>query len=105
MATNSFSQTIFPWLKANLGKGCLGILTGTDTKALRAAVEIIGLWAYDESDEALQAFGIVVRRMQPSAYFLAYHAIAHCADWSHRSQVWAKAGLPALTNPGRCAFE
>ena len=36
-------ETLLPWLKANLGKHCLGPLTGTDAKALAAAVQTIEL--------------------------------------------------------------
>ena len=97
-------ETVFPWLRANLGKNCLGALTGTDRKALEAAAQIISLYSYDEAPSVIEAFGIVVRRMQPSTQQLAYHAIAHVTDWSYRSRIWIAAGLPEFA-PVRCAFE
>jgi len=96
--------TVRKWLKANLGENCLGALTGTDAKALDAAVQIMALYSYDSHPSVIEAFGNVVRRMQPSTQRLAYHAIAHVTDWSYRSQVWVAAGLPEFA-PGRCVFE
>lgn len=40
------SVTVFPWLRDNLGKGCLGVLTNVDIRALRASAEIIELYSY-----------------------------------------------------------
>jgi hypothetical protein len=97
-------ETVFPWLRANLGKHCLAPLTGTDRKALEAAVQIISLYAYAEAPSVIEAFGIVVRRMQPSTQELAYHAIAHVTDWSYRSRIWVAAGLPEFA-PARCVYE
>jgi hypothetical protein len=98
------SVTIFPWLRSNLGRRCLAPLTGCDTRALRAAVEIIELYSYDPAPSVLEAFGAIVRRMQPSTQELAYHAIAHVMDWSNRSELWVKAGLPEF-GPQKCSFE
>ena len=97
-------ETIRPWLKANLGKHCTGALTGTDNRALDAAVQIINLYSYDPGPEVVEAFGLVVRRMQPSTQYLAYHAIAHVTDWSFRHELWVAAGLPEFA-VGRCAYE
>lgn len=98
------SETIRPWLKSNLGNHCLAALTSTDSQALAAAVQIIELYAYDESPSVIQAYGLVVRRMQPSTQHLAYHAIAHVMEWGDRSRIWVAAGLPEFA-PTRCAFE
>ena len=98
------SETIRPWLKTNLGAHCLGALTGTDAKALAAAVQIIELYAYCEAPAVIEAFGLIVRQMQPSTQHLAYHAIAHILDWPDRSRIWVAAGLPEFA-PTRCAFE
>lgn len=81
------------WLRANLGAGVLGALTGTDAKALAAAVHIVELFAYSPSDEILAAFAAVVRQMQPSTRFLAFHAVAKVMDWDDRERVWEGAGL------------
>lgn len=97
-------ETVYPWLRANLGKNCLAPLTSTDARALSAAVQIVELYAYCHSPEVARAFGDVVRCMQSSTREFAYHAIAHVMDWSDRSKIWSKAGLPAFT-PRRCAFE
>jgi hypothetical protein len=98
------SETVMPWLRSNLGPRCLAPLTGTDARALRAAVQIIELYAYDDAPSVLEAFGHIVRRMQPSTQELAYHAIAHVMDWSDRSRIWVKAGLPEF-GPVQCSFE
>jgi hypothetical protein len=97
------AETIFPWLQVNLGKQCLGVLTGTDYRALRAAVQIVGLMACDDHPSLYEAFGAVVGRMQPTARHLAYHAIAHALDWSDRSRIWRRIGLEVPTS--RCEHE
>lgn len=98
-------QDLRRWLKANLGQKCLAPLTGTDAKALDAAVHIIELWCYSESPELLQAFAIVVRAMQRSTQELAYHAIAKCSEWHYRERLWREAGLEPLERVRVCAFE
>lgn len=98
-------QSVRSWLKSNLGKSCLGVLTGTDSRALSAAVQIVELWCYHQTPEVERAFGLVVQAMQPSARQLAYHAIAHCADWRHRAELWEAAGLPRIEKPWLCSFE
>lgn len=80
--------TLLPWLWDNLGRAALAPLTGTDMRALRAAVQIIELYAYDRSTHALYAFGQVVLRMQPGQRYMAFHAIAHVMDWSDRADLW-----------------
>lgn len=98
--------TVLPWLRANLGKHCLGRLTGSDAKALAAAVQILALHAYDSDRTVLEAFAAVVRRMQPCSQELAYHAIAHTGNWNDRARIWGEAGLPEIIpHPARCAFE
>jgi hypothetical protein len=99
------STTISAWLKSNLGKSALAGQTGTDQKALLAAVQIIDLYSYDRDPSLLGAFGAVVRRMQPKQYFLAFHATAHVMDWSDRVSVWTQAGLPTDIKVPRCIFE
>jgi hypothetical protein len=97
-------QTILPWLKANLGPRCLAPLTGTDARALSAAVQIIELFSYHRAPEVLDAFRSVVVCLQPSVRELAYHGIAHVMDWSDRSTIWQAAGLAPI--PTRiCAYE
>jgi hypothetical protein len=97
------AQTIGPWLKAN-GMH-LGGLTGQDWPALKAAAEIMGLYAKcDQRAEThvLSAFAGVVMAMQPSMRHLAYHAIAHALDWHNRAELWHRAGLPRLEHIPRC---
>ena len=95
---------LLPWLRANLGNGCTAPLTGTDAKALTAAVHIIELYSYHRQQTVLEAFGRIVECMQPHTQSLAYHAIAHVMDWGDRAEVWTLAGLPEFV-PSRCAFE
>ncbi len=99
------SVTVLPWLRANLGKGCLAPLTSTDTRALRAAVQIIDLYAYNRHPNVLRAFAAIVLQMQESTRELAYHGIAHVMCWSNRAQLWQEAGLPPLSNIRHCEFE
>lgn len=105
MTPKPSAVTIVPWLKANLGRHALGGLTGTDHKALLAAVQIIELYSYDRDPSLLASFGAVVRRMQPSQFFLAFHSIAHVMDWSYRLAIWHEAGLPTDIRVPRCQFE
>ena len=98
------SQSIRPWLRANLGHRGLDGLTGTDGKALSAAVEILELYRFDGHESAIEAFGKVVLRLQPRSRELAYHAIAFGMHWSDRPKSWAAAGLPGFI-PSRCANE
>ena len=97
-------ESLYPWLRANLGKDCLAPVTGTDARALTAASHIILLYAYHGEKSLLLAFGHIVRCMQPQTQELAYHAIAHLMDWSDRRTIWLEAGLPEF-KPRRCAFE
>ena len=64
-------QTLPEWLRSNLGPRCLAPLTGTDSKALAAAVQIVELYAYQSRAEVLEAFGLVVMQMQESCWPLA----------------------------------
>jgi hypothetical protein len=88
------AKTVFTWLQANLGKGCLQQLTGQDYKALAAAAQLVPLWCNSDDRAAVaQAFRLVVEQMQPGCRELAFHGIAHAADWGHRAQLWHQAGL------------
>lgn len=84
------------WLTANLGRGHLGALTGTDTRALYAAVQIVELFSYDRSPRVAQAFGLTVSRMQEKTRYLAFHAIAMVMEWDTRFELWTLANLPPL---------
>ena len=100
------SGAVFPWLRANLGPRALAPLTGTDTRALRAAVEIIALYSQIGLGGApLGAFRDVVMCMQPSTRHLAYHSVAMVMDWEDRQIVWGLAGLPELGTVAKCNFE
>ncbi len=98
-------QSLRPWLEANLAKGCCAPLTGTDARALDAAVHIAELYSYHREPAVLEAFGIIVRCMQDTTQELAYHAIAHVMDWSDRSRLWHDAGLALSATPRRCQAE
>ena len=97
-------KSIGPWLGSNLGKRCLAPLTGSDSRALAAAVHIVEQYSYDPHPSLLEAFAAVVLRMQPSTRELAYHAIAHIREWENRAEMWVEAGLPEFA-PRVCAFE
>lgn len=105
--TKTAGQQVLTWLHDNLGRDALAPLTGTDTRALRAAVEIIELYSYDRHSFVLAAFRLVVERMQPHTRWLAYHAIAMVMDWGDRREIWDAAGLdftPVIGKP-RCQAE
>ncbi|SRR6266545_3677340 len=97
--------TLYPWLEANLGKYCLAPLTGTDARALLAAVQIVEHYSYDPHINVAEAFGAIVQRMQPKCRYFAYHAIAHVMDWHNRPELWERAQLERLTNIPRCKHE
>lgn len=100
------ASTVLDWLRSNLGSRALAPLTGTDTKMLRAAVQIIEAWGYHRVPQLLQAFAFVVAQMQTKTQWLAYHAIAHPLDWSDRDRVWNMAGLnPKILIAVKCSFE
>jgi hypothetical protein len=94
---------LLKWLKLN-GLS-LGALTGTDSRALGAAVHILELHNYGGNGEELEAFRIVVEHMQPSTREFAYHAVAYVGEWDYRAKVWALAGLPALDRVSVCKGE
>lgn len=97
-------ETLLPWLRANLGNKCLAPLTGTDARALAAAVQIVELYAYHPDPELLKAFGTVVKQMQRKTWHLAFHAVAHVMDWNYRDVVWWGCGLEPIV-AGKCAYE
>lgn len=105
MKSKPVSLTVFPWLWANLGKTCTAGLTGTDTRALIAAVHVIELYSVDPIRAVAQAFGVIVSRMQPEFQPLAYHAIAHVMDWNHRAEIWALTGLDLPRHLPSCVNE
>jgi hypothetical protein len=106
MKTKPVCETVLPWLKANLGSRCLGGLTGTDAKALAAAVQIVELYSYCPKANVAQAFGLVVMQMQRTSWHLAYHAIAHVMDWDDRERLWNLTFLGPLDQPvSVCAYE
>lgn len=105
MAHDPHAKTLRPWLRENLGKTCLAPLTTTDYLALDAAVHIAALWVQTGDREVPNAFGAVVRTMQPTVRYLAYHSIAHAGDWPLRMRLWSLSGLPSLPPFPRCKNE
>jgi len=97
------ASTVFTWLQNNLGKGCLAALTGTDARALQAAVQIAELYSVDRAKPVAAAFGLVVTRMQDHTRELAYHSIAQVMDWSDRESLWRHAVLNPIPNLRLCA--
>lgn len=98
-------QTLLPWLQNQLGKRCLAPLTHTDARALAAAVMTLEAYTFDRNTRLLVAFSVLVCQMQPSTQHLAYHAIAHCMEWSDRAVVWNKCDLPLPKNLTVCNHE
>lgn len=98
------AETVLGWLASNLGSRALAPLTGSDTRALRAAVQIVEQYSYDRDPSLLHAFAAVVRRMQSHTQELAFHAIAHPMDWSDRARIWRAAGLE-IKPFRKCSFE
>lgn len=95
-AQKPYAATIGPWLTANLRKGWSAPLTGQDWPALKAIVEIVNTWTSSDGEgreHCVAAFRAMVLTMQPGCRYLAFHAVAHVADWSHRWQIWRAAGL------------
>lgn len=105
MPEEQYAGTVLDWLHSNLGGYALAPLTGSDTRALRAAVQIVEQFSYDRHPTVLRAFALCVLRMQPKCRELAYHAIAHPMDWSDRATVWKAAGLAFLNPQLKCSFE
>lgn len=102
------AETVLDWLRSNLGSAALGPLTGSDTRALRAAVQIIEQFAYDRDPSLLAAFRCVVGRMLPHNQELAFHAIAHVLNWDDRIEIWsvAFAARPSeFKFKWKCSFE
>lgn len=81
-------DALLAWLRSNLGRSALAPLTGTDAKALAAAVHIL-----------------VVLKMQPTTRELAFHGTAFLMDWHNRAEIWIAAGLPDLALTSVCAGE
>jgi hypothetical protein len=105
-------ESVLPWLRSNLGKKCLGVLTGQDARALAAAVQIMETYAFsDRVHEVtlLNAFCSVVCCMQREARELAYHSIAHIMNWEDRARLWAAARIDGpdwkLVVRYQCAYE
>lgn len=98
-------ETVCDWLAANLGDHALAPLTGTDSRALRAAEQILELYSYHGQQTVLDAFGAVVSCMQLHTQELAYHTIARVMNWSDREKVWRMSGLQLRWCPRVCAFE
>lgn len=96
---------IFKWLRANLGKGCLGVLTSTDSYALVTSVNLSNLISYASAPQQLfDAYAAIVTQMQPQARHLAYHAIACELDWGHRDMIWTAAGLIEQRPKSGCLY-
>jgi hypothetical protein len=98
-------ETVFPWLRANLGKGITAQLTGTDVRALKAAVMLVELYCYTGDTRLTDAFRPIVENMQPKTRELAYHAIAHVMNWSDRARLWDLASLKPIEKPMLCQWE
>lgn len=86
--------SVMKWLRLNIGRAPLAALTGTDTRALGAAIHIIELYVRSGDDDLLDALRVVVLKMQPKCYHIVYHVPAYFQEWETRDRVWVHAGLP-----------
>lgn len=98
------------WLKDNLGKHCLGCLTGQSAKSLGAAVQIVNLYSYCDGEaepHVVEAFRRIVLTTHEDGQEreLIYHSIAMVMEWSTRDQLWARCQLPTLKRRRLCAHE
>lgn len=109
MPIKTVSQTLFPWLRDQLGKRCLAGLTGQDAPALLAAGQILSSLSYCDGQarpHVLTAFRSMVFVLQPHVREFAFHAIAHVFDWTDRERIWMEAECPPLDGePQVCAWE
>lgn len=103
--SKSAADRVIPWLRANLGNQCTAPLTGTDARALAAAVQVAELYSYCPTVTVATAFRYVVTEMQTTTRELAYHSIAMVMDWSDRDRLWTAAELTPILNPRRCLGE
>jgi hypothetical protein len=72
-------------------KGCLGMLTGQDKRAMDAVVACYELYANSDEDgelAALAAIPVLLLAMQPKCRFLARELIAFVLDWPDRDRLW-----------------
>jgi len=98
MATKQVNaQLISKWLSSNLAnKKWAAPCTGQDYAALLASVQVANLWAYADGEaqkHVITAWGEIVRTMQPTCQYLAFHAVAQALDWDFRWRFWILAGL------------
>lgn len=103
-------QAVRIWLRDNLGKQALGCLTGQSARSLSAAVHLMALYSYCDSDaepHVLMAFRHVVLTTHEGSFEreLIYHSIAYVMEWSTRDRVWALCSLPPIENRHRCKYE
>jgi hypothetical protein len=75
------------WLQSN--KHGLGMLTGTDARALKAIAHCWDLYAVaDDPALVLAAIAMLLGTMQPKCWIFAKELIAHTLDWADRDRVW-----------------
>jgi len=93
------TSQISEWMCENYGGTCMGALTGTDWKAMRAIVALLELHAYAPEPTHWQAFAILVETMQEKTRWMAHAIIAMVLNWDDRNRLWMRAKLPPFTNP------
>jgi hypothetical protein len=104
-------QTWDQWLRAcsrdpnspaNVAKGELGMLTGTDARTLRAIAALWEVYAYTGELAVLDAVSKLLqpKLLQPKCWRFAKELIARSMDWSDRDRVWALLALPEVPPHG-----
>lgn len=81
-----------PSSPSRLNKGCLGMLTGQDSRALAAISACWELYSNSDADgqrAALSAVRDLLDGMQPKCRFLARELIAFSMNWSDRDRLWS----------------
>ncbi len=95
------NQTWQQWARAQtkdpgsskLRKGCLGALTGQDTRALSVFVSALQLYAVsDENGQhaALTAMRASLPAMQKSVHWIAQELIPFALEWHDRERLWPR---------------
>jgi hypothetical protein len=86
-------ESMQPWLRHHLWKGCLAPLTGQDFRALSAFVHLVELYAVSDDDgrnAALFAMAATALAMQEDVRHLAKSSIPHVLDWGDKARLWSK---------------
>lgn len=101
-------QTGPAWIVERLkDKSALAPLTGQDSRALRAFIHLVELYAVSDGEgrrAALLAMRSTVLAMQPSTRHLAKAVIPHMLDWGDEDRIWRALGFESPQSAARSAL-